>query len=80
MQQSNESQVRKRNKHDSQYPEFVCISVGEHWIRCGQEFGSNYVILADTSDDPLIVDDPKDAKCTVCGKSALINVPCLVKD
>lgn len=50
-------------------PQYIHIGVGDHWIKCGQEFGNNYVALKKENGADKVC-DPLEGTCVVCGKSA----------
>lgn len=67
-------------KHNESYPKFIHVQVGEHWVKCGQEFGDNYVMLYQNEDEEghRYAGTPENAQCVVCGRKTTEH--CVARD
>lgn len=62
---------------DKDMEKYVHIGVGEHWVKCGHIFGTNYGMLGEND---ILVDTTEEARCVVCGKLVKKGVSCLTRD
>ena len=60
----------------SSTPKFIFINVGPHWVKCGRQYGRNYVML---DKEGFIRDSVENVHCVVCGKKATEKY-CLPRD
>lgn len=59
--------------------QYIYIGIGDHWVRCGNVYGNNYLPLNQERGGNLIVDKIYDATCVVCGKK-ISERECLSRD
>ena len=49
-------------------PQFIHVGVGDHWVKCAQQFENNYAALKKENNQEVFC-EPIDGTCVVCGKS-----------
>ena len=59
-------------------PDYIHVGVRDHWIKCGNQFGNNYVALKKENDKEIIC-EPNEATCVVCGRPVSTE-NCLPRD